>query len=190
MSCQILSDVTKRYLHTYYKILDCMIHGMSDVELTDSLSYNYIVQMVPHHRAAIEMSENLLKYTTCIPLQRIAQNIINEQTAGIQDMEEILKCCGTKVNTEQEVCQYYKNYDRITDTMFTFMGNARSGNDINCNFMREMIPHHEGAIQMSKNALQFPICPELVPILRNIINTQEDGIRKMQELKRQYCGRC
>ena len=68
--------------------------------------------------------------------------------------------------------------------MFSRMNNACRGNDINWNFMREMIPHHEGAIQMSKNALYFPICPELVPILEAIITSQEKGVRQMKCLLR------
>ena len=87
MSCiQQFSDVTKNYLCRFYKILDEMIEGMTNAELTSSLSHNFIVQMIPHHRAAIEMSENLLQFTTFVPLQHIAQNIINEQTKSIENM--------------------------------------------------------------------------------------------------------
>ncbi|MGN0557027.1 MAG: DUF305 domain-containing protein, partial [Acutalibacteraceae bacterium] len=76
MSCpQPFSDVTKKYLCRFYEILDTMIEKMTCAELTDSLSHNFIVQMIPHHQAAIEMSENLLQYTTFVPLQKIAQNI-------------------------------------------------------------------------------------------------------------------
>ena len=43
-----------------------------------------------------------------------------------------------------------------------------------------MIPHHRGAVRMSENALRFPLCPELVPLLDAIIVSQKEGIRKMQ----------
>ena len=81
MSCpRQFSEVTKRYLCCFYEILDEMIDGMTKAELTDSISHNFIVQMIPHHRAAIEMSHNILNYTTNIPLQDIALQIISEQT--------------------------------------------------------------------------------------------------------------
>ena len=51
---------TKDYLTAFYKILNQMIHGMEQACLTDSISHNFIVQMIPHHKAAIRMSENLL----------------------------------------------------------------------------------------------------------------------------------
>ena len=64
--------------------------------------------------------------------------------------------------------------------MFDDMRNACYTNDINANFIREMIPHHRGAIQMSRNALQFPICQELKPIIQSIIVSQQNGIREME----------
>ncbi|MGF0034715.1 DUF305 domain-containing protein [Bariatricus sp. SGI.154] len=177
-----LSNVTQSYLSCFYDTLDDMICGMTNAELTDSISHNFIVQMIPHHMAAIQMSENLLQYTTCIPLQNIATNIITSQTKSIEDMTEALKRCSRLFNTDQELCLYLQCFDQITQTMFSDMERAVSTNNINANFMREMIPHHKGAIRMSENALRFPICPELVPILHAIITSQKAGVRKMEHL--------
>lgn len=178
------SDVTKSYLCRFYEILDHMICGMTGAELTDSISHNFIVQMIPHHRAAIEMSENLLQYTTFVPLQRIAQNIIAEQTESIRQMEQALPDCARLTNSDQELCLYGRRFHQITQTMFGQMNDACADNDLNGNFMREMIPHHQGAIRMSKNALQYPICPELKPILSAIMISQEKGVREMEHLLR------
>ncbi|MCD7836356.1 MAG: DUF305 domain-containing protein [Lachnospiraceae bacterium] len=177
---QALSNVTEKYLSRFYEILEEMIHGMTCAELTDSISHNFIVQMIPHHMAAIEMSRNLLKYTTFIPLQEIASNIITEQTKSIDDMKRVLDCCGGLQNSRKELQTYYKYYDRITTEMFCEMKNAVSTNNINENFMREMIPHHQGAVRMSENALCFTICPQLRPILDAIIKSQKKGIRQME----------
>ena len=183
MSCpQQFSEVTKRYLCCFYEILDEMIDDMTKAQLTDSISHNFIVQMIPHHRAAIEMSRNVLQYTTCIPVQNIAQTIIREQTRSIDNMQRILEGCSEADNTERDLCLYQKEFRQITQTMFTQMREACSDNNVNGNFMREMIPHHEGAIRMSRNALQYALCPALVPILRAIISSQEKGVREMKGL--------
>lgn len=178
------SDVTKTYLSCFYKILDDMIRGMTDADLNDSISHNFIVQMIPHHMAAIEMSRNLLQYTTFIPLQNIAQNIISEQTKSINDMNNVMKTCCEMNNTEGDLCMYQERIQKIMQNMFCRMRNAKSVNDINVNFMREMIPHHEGAIAMSETALCYPICSELVPILKAIIVSQRRGVREMKCLLR------
>jgi len=181
---QNLSIVTEKYLSCFDEILDNMIRKMTCAELTDSISHNFIVQMIPHHMAAIEMSRNLLKYTTFIPLQEIALNIIDEQTKSIEDMKHALDRCGKLQNTPAELEAYTCYYDRITKIMFDGMRNAPSTNNINANFMREMIPHHQGAIRMSENALYFPICPQLKPILDAIIISQKEGVQKMERLLR------
>ncbi len=180
-----LSPAAKRYLYRFYEILNEMIKNMTGAPLTDSISHNFIVQMIPHHRAAIEMSENLLMYTDFEPLKRIAENIIEEQTKGIENMEKALTACEELSNTRQDLCRYKNRLDRITSVMFSNMRNARASNNINADFMREMIPHHKGAVQMSENALQYPICPELTPILQSIISSQEKGIQDMANLLRQ-----
>ena len=179
-----ISDTAKRYLCRFYEILDEMTAGMTGAELTDSLSHNFIVQMIPHHRAAIEMSRNLLQYTTFVPLQNIAKNIIVEQTESIGNMQAVLDRCGGLSSTEQDLCLYQRRFQRIAQAMFSQMRSACAGTRINADFMREMIPHHEGAVRMSENALCFPLCPELVPILSRIIVSQKKGVREMKRLLR------
>ena len=70
----------------------------------------------------------------------------------------------------------------IAQTMFWEMRLAPVTNSVNANFIREMIPHHEGAVRMSNNALQFNICPELKPILYTILTSQCEGIRQLTHL--------
>lgn len=183
-----LSNVTKDYLCSFYSILNEMIQDMTEAELSNSISYNFIVQMIPHHMAAIEMSKNILKYTTNIPLQDIALQIIEEQTKSIENMRNLLCTCEKQTNSRQDLCLYQHRMAQIMRIMFSRMENARSTNHINANFIREMIPHHEGAVSMSKNTLQYCICPGLEPILKSIITSQEKGIMQMKKLLQ--CIRC
>ena len=185
-NCQ-LSNVSKAYIKSFQCILNDMVQGMTCAELTNSISYNFIVQMIPHHKAAIQMSENLLQYTTDIPLQNIALDIVREQTESIACMEEILCGCGRVRNCEQCLGRYQAKMGCIMQSMFSKMKEAETTNDINSTFMREMIPHHEGAIEMSKTTLQYDICPGLIPVLNSIISSQEKGVKQMQKLLHDCC---
>lgn len=179
-----LSNVTADYLATFGCILESMIQDMTNVRLTNSISYNFIVQMIPHHRAAIEMSRNLLKYTTFLPLQDMASQIIAEQTRSIEHMRTVLCICGQMENCESDLCRYEMRVQKILDVMFSGMEHACASNHLNTNFIREMLPHHRGAVEMSENALQYDICPELKPILEAIITSQKREICQMQKLLR------
>lgn len=184
----IFTNSAACYLQEYREILNQMIQGMNGAEWTDSISHNFIVQMIPHHRAAIEMSKNILRYTENNQLGSIAERIISEQTKSIENMLKIKYFCEKMINSCEEVNAYQCRNKQVLETMFSDMNKAYSDNCIDCDFIREMIPHHLGAVRMSKNTLCFPICAELTPILDAIITSQEKGICQMQKLS--HCLHC
>lgn len=177
-----LCNTVRNYLCTFYCILEEMISGMTEAVLSDSISHNFIVQMIPHHQGAIEMSKNILKYRTNISLQNIAAQIITEQTKSIENMQKILCTCGRQADAGQDLSVYQRRMDQIMHIMFSDMRCTYTSNRVDCNFMREMIPHHRGAVEMASTTLQYPICPELNPILQAIITSQKRGILQMQSL--------
>jgi len=169
------------YLDAYYRILGEMERQMTSVSQTGSISRDFITQMIPHHRAAVEMCENVLRYTVSEPVSDLARTIIRQQTQGIAEMEALLCPCGAVCNRPQEVCCYQRRNAYVLNTMFSAMAHV-SGVGVEQNFLREMIPHHEGAVRMSENALSFYICQPLRPILQNIVAVQEQEIGEMQRL--------
>lgn len=187
-SCNF-SHVTNDYLASYDCILCDMIDKMTHADLSDSISHNFITQMIPHHEGAIEMSRNILKYTTNIPLQNLALQIITEQTDSISRMRRILCKCDAVHNCKDDLCCYQTRTKKIMKTMFCEMKQTCTSNCVNGNFIREMIPHHCGAIAMSENTLRYCICPDLIPILNAIIRSQKQEIRAMCRML-QCMGNC
>ncbi len=95
MNCKCgLSNVAKDYLNTFYSILNTMIDGMTSAELSDSISHNFIVQMIPHHKGAIALSQNTLCYDICPELVPILDAIITSQEKGVKQMERLLHSIG------------------------------------------------------------------------------------------------
>lgn len=178
--------MTKRngaeYLAAYREILARMKSEMTQAELCGSVSHNFIVQMIPHHEAAIAMSECVMKFTDSAQLCAIAERIVSSQKQGVAEMKQILCCCGEKKNTPCELKGYAQRNDEILAQMFKDMDCACTDGCVSCDFMRQMIPHHEGAVRMAENALKFPICEQLRPILCDIIATQKKGICEMERL--------
>lgn len=172
----------KQYINTFYAILRNMIVGMMSVTPGTSISNNFIMQMIPHHRGAIQMSRNVLKYTRDEQIKNIACSIISEQTKSIADMQKIFRNCQCYQNSECDVMQYQTEFQMIATEMYDRMSKAKTGKNIDLNFLYEMIPHHEGAIGMSQNTLEYCICPELKPILHTIIISQCKGVEQMKDL--------
>lgn len=185
MNQTLCSCETETYLEQFHSILKTMVCEMTSAHLKDSISYNFIVQMIPHHEAAIQMSENILSYTKNCEIEKIARNIISTQKRSIENMCAIKDFCLRCRNYRNDLYHYQNALQPIFETMFADMRNAYSNNYVNCNFLREMIPHHEGAVRMSTLTLSCYICPELKPILLAIITEQKQGIQEMKQLLRQ-----
>ncbi len=176
------SAETGEYLAKFYSILSDMTAGMTGAELTNSISHNFIARMIPHHEAAIAMSKNILSYTKCEELKAIAENIISEQTQSIENLKAVSEAADKVINCSSDLRAYNCRTENIMRTMFSRMRNACTSDRIDADFIREMVPHHMGAVCMSELALRYCILSELRPILRNIISSQKKGICQMQTL--------
>ena len=182
MENNVRNASTKEYLKKYDEILNNMEKQMLSQNITNSITLDFIKCMVPHHQAAIEMSENILKYTNNPELKNIASGIITEQKKSIENMCSIECICEKPENSEKALNSYEHNMRNIMYKMFCRMENANENNRVNCNFMYEMIPHHIGAVEMSELTLKYDICKQLKPILYAIIRSQKEGIEEMRNL--------
>jgi uncharacterized protein (DUF305 family) len=70
--------------------------------------------------------------------------------------------------------------DKSMDTMHAEMQNIRYSGNADADFASLMIPHHEGAIEMSKVELQFGTDPRLRRLAQEIIVTQQSEIEVMK----------
>ncbi len=180
----LLSDPSKRYLCCYYQILDEMIQGITTAKLTRSLSHNFIVQMIPHHQAAVRMCRNLLQYSDDGAVRRLAQRITDQQTQGLQAMEGLLPDCGQPANPQMDLRLCHRRTELILRELFSQMGSAPEGNRLDLVFLRQMIPHHLGAARMAQNTLRYQVATGLAPVLRSTIDTHCKEVRQMRALLR------
>ena len=181
---QKLSDNTKEYIDNFYKILDEMTENMRAVSPNASISDTFIRQMIPHHEAAIKMSENILNFTTDTAIEELAKNIITDQTKEISKMQYMLEDCSAITNSEVDINLYMREYNVIFDNMIKKMNNSSSTNNLNANFLTEMIPHHESTKKKKKNVLKYEICQDLKKLAENIVVSQSAQLTLMQNLLR------
>ena len=79
--------------------------------------------------------------------------------------------------------EYLKEYKSIIDTMGKSMSDAPKTGNMNLDYLYEMIPHHQGAIDMSKNLLNYGgNNSEVKKIAESIIKSQTDEIESMKNM--------
>ena len=181
----LLSDEAKRYLCCYYQILDEMIQGISAAKLTQSISQNTVVQLLPHHRAAVRLSRNVLEASNDSAVRRLAQRIAAREAGIIEQLEAELPAAAqlTSPQMDRRLCQ--RRTDLIFREMYTQMGAVPEGNQVDVLFLRQMIPQRQGAIRVARNALRYEVSAGLAPILRFAIDTQSREVAQMRALLNQ-----
>lgn len=177
-----VSGEAENYLSCYHKILEDMIEGMTSAVPSESISQTFIRQMLPHRRAAVRMCENILRYTRRAHLQALAENMLSEQTKSALAMQELSSRCGAWANTAEEMRCYLHGFYDIAYTMFAQMEAAPADSQTDYDFLREMLPHCRASVQMAKNALLYPLCPELASVLNTEIPVLEGEVRELERL--------
>lgn len=186
----LLSEDAKTYLCCFYQTLDGMVQEMTTTGLTQSISHNFIVQMIPRHRAAIRMSNNILRFTEHKAVRCLAQQIVKDEAQGIGQMEEILPVCGRLTNAQADLRLYQRRMELICRQMYAQMNAAPESSALAAVFLREMLPHCRGAVLMAENALKYDVSAELVPILRATAAQQRRNAAQMRTLlSRMECRR-
>lgn len=173
-----------KYLWRFNEILNEMSEKMLTPEIKNNITMDFIQCMVPHHQSAIYMCENLLNFTRYQPLIEISNNIIKTQKSGIDEMLEIARTTYGYTNPQISVQSYLEKYFSITKNMIQKMKNSWRTRNINLNFTSEMIPHHEGAIEMCENLLQYYIDPRIRYVAESIIREQTNGVKELQDIQR------
>ena len=72
-------------------------------------------------------------------------------------------------------------FKKAMDKMHKGM-NVKSTGNIDLDFLKGMIPHHQGAIDMSEELIKKTKDPELKAFAQKIIDAQKAEIKQMQEM--------
>lgn len=172
----------KRYLEKYEESLCIMERKMLGVKIKENITKNFIECMIPHHKAAICISENILQYVEYEPIKDIANNIIKIQTDEIQKMNEINDITNGYDNSQKDIRCYREKYCDIVNLMLYKMKRSPRSLNICINYINEMIHHHEGAINMCENLLAYYIDPRIKDVAESMIKNQKEEVNEYKKM--------
>lgn len=73
-----------------------------------------------------------------------------------------------------------KAFREANDRMHAAMAAPSSG-DVDLDFARGMLPHHQGAVDMANIQLRYGTDPEMKSLAIKVVQTQKEEIRQMEE---------
>ena len=144
----------------------------------------FIDTMTHHHEGAIRMAEMILKKSQNEELKKFAQKIIDDQRREIAQMKEWREkwFAGKPRAMNMEMPGMMDSMKMMTNEHMKMM-DAMTGKDFDVHFLDMMIPHHEDAVTMSKDALAKAEHQEIKTLANQIIKAQEEEIKKMETWK-------
>ena len=140
----------------------------------------FIDTMIAHHQGAVEMAKTIDGKTQNAELKKFGTQIIADQEKEIAQMkawrEKWYAGKSSAMNMEMP---------GMADSMKMDMSklSAAKDADFDRSFVGMMIPHHEGAIEMSREALAKAEHPAIKTLSNQIIKAQQTEIKMMQSWK-------
>ena len=162
--------------------MDAMMKGMM-VAPTGKPDLDFMQGMIPHHQGAIDMAKVVLQHGKNAEVKAFAENVVKAQAAEIAFMNAWL--AKTDMNALPTSADASKGNAAAMATMMKDMMVPYTG-DADVDFIKGMIPHHQGAIDAAKVALQFAQDPDVLKLAQDINSAQQGEITFMQDwLKKQ-----
>ena len=139
----------------------------------------FLDTMIAHHQGAVDMAQPAEKKAERAEIKTLAKTIIAEQEKEIAQMKkwraEWYKDQPSAVNMEMAGMM-----DSMKDMDMKKLESA-SGQTYDLEFIKQMIPHHEGAVVMAEEALQKSQKLEIKALANAIIKAQQAEIKQMKD---------
>lgn len=139
------------------------------------VSDTWVRKMIEHHKGAIDMTDAIVSDGGDPRVVNMARRMAAKQQQEVEEMQRLVrKDTGPDPASAQPFAASEK---QMHDAMMA-AGGSRASQD----FLRRMIPHHQGAIAMSEVVLAEGHHKPVTAIARRIIADQSKEIAEMKAL--------
>jgi uncharacterized protein (DUF305 family) len=170
-----------------------MNHSMSmDLGPADaSYDLRFVDAMTPHHQGAVIMAKEAQQKSKRSEIKKLADDIIKAQNKEIEQMKQWRKAWYPKAGDKPMAyhAQMGHMMEMSPEQLQSMMMNTNLGAadaDFDLRFINAMIPHHEGALTMAKDALSKSKRPEIKQMARDILTSQQKEIDQMKQWRQDW----
>ena len=165
-------------------VMQSMMRGEVGGDPAQPFDLRFLDQMVPHHQMAVHSAQMMIAGSERPKLRDLAQRVISAQQAEIDHM------------TQWRTSWFPDAPAAPSMTMMGGQGSMMGGQggmmggqeQMDRLFLEMMIPHHEAAIGMARQALAESERPEIRALAEVIISSQTAEIDEMRSYLRDFFG--
>ncbi|MDF5725706.1 MAG: DUF305 domain-containing protein [Rhizonema sp. PD37] len=151
----------------------------------------FIDAMTPHHQGAVEMAKVALQKSQRPQIKKLANDIIKDQNKEIAQMKQWRQAWYPKAGDKPMAydAQMGHMMEMSSDQKKGMMMNMPLGAadaDFDLRFINAMLPHHEGAVTMSQDALSKSNRSDIKKLAQSIITSQQAEIQQMKQWRQEW----
>ncbi len=144
----------------------------------------FIDTMIAHHQAAVDMAKLIAGKTERPELKKMGAKMTASQQKEIDDMKAWREkwFAGKPAAINMEMAGMASSMSGMD---MKKLGGA-TGNSFDLEFIRQMLPHHEGAVVMAQEALKKSEKDEIKSLANDIIREQNAEIEMMKAWQKEW----
>lgn len=174
------SAVASHFPNSTVGFEDAMKGMMKDMALpmTGIPDVDFVKGMIPHHEGAIAMARVQKDFGKDASLLKLADDIIKAQDGEIAVMKSWI--AQANPDAMEQAPGSIEAGEQAMAAMMSGMHLAYTGN-ADADFVRGMVPHHQGAIDMAKVVLTYGKDAAIRKLAEGVIAAQQSEIAFMKE---------
>ena len=164
-------------------------HGMDHSRMQSSagassapFELQFLDSMIAHHQGAVEMAVLAEARAERVEVRELAASIVDEQEREIAKMAEWRNSWYD--GKPEAINMEFPGMARGMEQMDTKKLESLKGSAFDTEFLRQMIPHHEGAIEMARALKNGKARAEVRELADDIVAAQEAEINQMREWRK------
>jgi uncharacterized protein (DUF305 family) len=159
----------------------------------ENFDLRFIDGMTPHHEGAVVMAQEALQKSSRPEIKQLAQGIIDAQQKEIAQMKDWRKAwypnaAVTPMMYDEQMGHMMPMSETMRDRMMMSGDLGGKDDQFDLRFMNAMLPHHEGALTMAKEAVEKSARPEIKQLAQAILSSQQQEIDQMKQWRKDWYG--
>jgi uncharacterized protein (DUF305 family) len=169
--------------------INAMMDKMKTMQMTGDFDHDYASLMINHHQGAVDLSQMALSKATDAQVKTIAQTMITDHKAEIDELNKFLSSHDTtsaehKKNTMAGHTHKEGSHTELSEGMNAMMDKMKGttlSNNVDKDYVTLMLAHHQNAVKLSQDELSHGHHAELKKLAKKMIEDDKKEIAMFEK---------